>query len=77
MLKYSIWLIVLLSGTAWAEKLTSTEPANLILVANINDTIAPDELDVQAIIRGDQGNWSNGDPILLVLPEGKPKFMNK
>ena len=68
MLKYSIWLIVLLSGTAWAEKLTSTEPANLILVANINDTIAPDELDVQAIIRGDQGNWSNGDPILLVLP---------
>ena len=68
MLKYSIWVIVLLSGAVSAEKLPSTEAANLVFVANINDTIAPDELDVKAIIRGDQGNWLNGDPILLVLP---------
>ena len=68
MLKYIIWAIVLLSGTAWAEKLTSTEAVNLVFIANTNDTDAPEELDVQAIIRGDQGNWPNGDPILLVLP---------
>lgn len=74
MLKYSIWLIVLLSGTAWAEKPVSTEAANLVFVANINDTIAADELDVKAIIRGDQGNWSNGDPILLVLPGRKAEI---
>jgi len=73
-LKYSIWLIVLLSGTAWAEKLRSTEAANLVFVANINGTITPDELDVKAIIRGDQGNWSNGDPILLVLPGRKAEI---
>jgi hypothetical protein len=70
-LKYSIWMIVLLSATAWVEKLSSTEAANLVFVANINDTIVPDGLDVKAIIRGDQGNWSNGDPILLVLPGRK------
>jgi hypothetical protein len=74
MFKYNIWMILLLSGTAWAEKQTSTEAANLVFIANINDTSAPDELDVQAIIRGDQGNWPNGDPILLVLPGRKAEI---
>ena len=68
MLKYSIWVIFLLSDIAWAETQRSTKAVSLVFVANITDTIAPDDLDVKAIIRGDQGNWSNGDPILLVLP---------
>ncbi len=74
MLKYCIWVIVLLSGTAWAETQRATGTVNLVFVANINDTIATDELDVKAIIRGDQGNWSNGDPILLVLPGRKAEI---
>jgi len=71
MLKYCIWVIFLLSDIVWAETPRATKSVNLVFVANINDTIAPDELDVKAIIRGDQGNWSNGDPILLVLPGRK------
>ena len=68
MLKYCIWVIFLLSDIVWAETPRATKSVNLVFVANINDTIAPDNLDVKAIIRGEQGNWSNGDPILLVLP---------
>ena len=68
MFKFSIWMILLLSSAVWAEKQTSTEAVNLVFVANISDTIAPDELDLKAIIKGDQGNWSNGDSIRLVLP---------
>jgi hypothetical protein len=74
MLKYSIWVIVLLSGIAWAEEPRSTEAANLIFIANIDETISPDELDVKEIIRGDQKNWPNGDTILLVLPGRKAEF---
>jgi hypothetical protein len=71
MTKYSIWLIVLLSAVACADKLRGAEAANLVFVANINSAIEPDELDMQAIMRGSQGNWPNGSPIVLVLPGKK------
>jgi hypothetical protein len=74
MLKYTIWVIVFLTGTAWAETQRPARAVNLVFVANINDTIATDELDVKAIIRGDQGNWSNGDPVLLMLPGRKAEI---
>ncbi|MFT6436193.1 MAG: hypothetical protein ACJAVI_004252 [Candidatus Azotimanducaceae bacterium] len=77
MLKYSIWVIVLLSGIAWAEEQRSTEAANLIFIANVNETIAPDELDVKAIMRGAQKKWPNGDTIFLVLQGRKAETYEK
>lgn len=71
MLKYGIWLMVWLSGAALANNKEGEQVTNLIFIANHNSAIEPDLLDVQAIIRGDQSNWSNGNPIVLVLPGRK------
>lgn len=71
MLKYGIWLMVWLSGAALADNLAAGQSNHLVFIANHDGATEPDLLDVQAIIRGDQTNWSNGNTIVLVLPGRK------
>jgi len=68
MFKNSLCLVLLLSSVIFTDILEGADPADLVFIANISNTIDPAEINAEAILKGQQRNWVNGARIVLVLP---------